>query len=51
MLGESIENIAKSDKNVARIFVDYHLLPDISFNRLGLIKKEYFYQLKHNKSI
>ena len=46
MSGESIENIAKSDKNVARIFVDHYLLPDISFNRLSLIKKRIFLSIK-----
>ena len=29
---ESIENITKSDSDFVPIFVDHHLLPDITFN-------------------
>ena len=32
-LAESIENITKSDSNLAPTFVDHHLLPDMDFNR------------------
>ena len=35
---ENIENITKSDSNFGPIFVDHHLLPDINFNGLSLIK-------------
>ena len=31
--GESNEYVTKSDRNFARTFVDYLLLPDIHFNR------------------
>ena len=37
MSKENIENIAKSDSNLAPTFVDQHLLPDINFNGLFLI--------------
>ena len=35
---ESIENISKSDINLALAFVDHHVLPDINFNEHFLIK-------------
>ena len=38
MSEENMENIAKSDKNLAPTFVDHHLLPDINFNRHCLIR-------------
>ena len=38
MSEENIENITKSISNFAPTFVDYHLLPDINFNRNCLIK-------------
>ena len=38
MSEENIENITKSDNNLAPAFVDHHLLPDISFNGHCLIK-------------
>ena len=37
MTEENIENIAKSDSNIAATFVDHYLLPDISFNGNCLI--------------
>ena len=37
MSEENIENITKSDNNIAPIFVDHHLLPDINFNGHCLI--------------
>ena len=38
---ENIENTTKSDSNFAPIFVDHHLLPDISFNGDCLINNIY----------
>ena len=38
MSEENMENIAKSDRNLAPTFVDHHLLPDINFNRHCLIR-------------
>ena len=38
MSEESVENISKSDSNLAPIFVDYHLLPEMDFNGHCLIK-------------
>ena len=38
MSEESIENITKSESNFAPTFVDYHILPDISFNGQCLIR-------------
>ena len=38
MSAESIENITKSDSNLAPTFVDHHLLPDMNFNRHCLIR-------------
>ena len=38
MSEENIENISKSDSNLAPTFVDHHLLPDINFNGQFLIK-------------
>ena len=38
MSEESIKNITKSDSNVALIFVDHHLLPDMNFNGHCLVK-------------
>ena len=38
MSEENIENITKSDSNFAPTFVDYHVLPNITFNRHCLIK-------------
>ena len=35
---KSIENLTKSDGNIAPTFVNYHLLPDMSFNGHRLIK-------------
>ena len=35
---ESIENITKSDCNLAPTFADHHVLPDINFNGHCLIK-------------
>ena len=35
---ESIENIIRSDRNLAPIFVDQHLLLDMNFNEHCLIK-------------
>ena len=35
---KNIENITKSDSNIAPTFVDHHLLPDINFNEHCLIK-------------
>ena len=37
MSEENIENITKSDSNIARTFVDHHVLPDINFNGNCLI--------------
>ena len=37
MSKENIENIAKSDSNLAPTFVNQHLLPDINFNGFFLI--------------
>ena len=33
ILGESNENVTKSDRDFAWTFVDYRLLPDMHFNR------------------
>ena len=38
MLGENIENITKSNKHFALIFVDCHVLSDLNFNGHWLIK-------------
>ena len=38
MSEESIENITKSDSNIASTFVDHHLLPDMNFSGHCLIK-------------
>ena len=38
MSKENIENVTKSDSNLAPTFVDYHLLPDTNFNGHCLIK-------------
>ena len=38
MSEENIENITKSDSNFAPTFVDYHVLPNITFNGHCLIK-------------
>ena len=38
MSEENIENITKSDSNFAPNFVDHHLLPDMNFNGVSLIK-------------
>ena len=38
MSEESIENITKSDRNVAPTFIDHHLLPALNFNGHCLIK-------------
>ena len=35
----NIENITKSDSNLAPKFDNHHLLPDMNFNGHGLIKK------------
>ena len=37
MSEENIENITKSESNLAPTFVDHHVLPDINFNRHCLI--------------
>ena len=37
MSEENIENITKSDGNIAPTFVDHHVLPDINFNGNCLI--------------
>ena len=37
MSEENIENITKSDSNIAPTFVDHHVLPDINFNGNCLI--------------
>ena len=37
MSKESIENMAKSDRNFAPILIDHHLLPDINLNGRYLI--------------
>ena len=39
---ESIKNINKSDSNFTPIFVDHHLLPDLSFNGHDLLKSNIF---------
>ena len=46
----NIENITKSDSNLAPKFDSPHLLPGMNFNGPGLIKK-YFYPLKSNNFI
>ena len=38
MSEENIENITKSDSNFAPNFVNHHLLPDMNFNGVSLIK-------------
>ena len=38
MSEESIENITKSDNNLAPTFADHHLLPDMNFNEHCFIK-------------
>ena len=38
MSEENLENITKSDNNVAPTFLDHHLLPDMSFSGHCLIK-------------
>ena len=38
MSEENIESITKSDSNFTPTFVDHHLLPDINFGGLYLIK-------------
>ena len=38
MSKESIENITKSDRNVAPTFIDHHLLPALNFNGHCLIR-------------
>ena len=48
---ESIENISKSDSNLARNVVDHHFLPDMSFNEHCVIKNIIFIAKKSNKSI
>ena len=50
MSEENLENITKSDNNVAPTFLDHHLLPDMSFSGHGLIKKP-FLSVKIHKSI
>ena len=40
MSEESIENITKSDNNIAPTFVDHHVLPEINFNGHCLIKND-----------
>ena len=42
MSEENIENITKSNSNVAPTFVDLQLLPDKSFNRHCLIKNNIY---------
>ena len=39
MSKENIENITKSDSDLAPIFVDYHSLPYINLNGHHIIKK------------
>ena len=41
MSEENIKNITKSDSNFAPIFVDRHVLPDISFNGHCLLNNIY----------
>ena len=38
---KNIQNITKSDSNLAPIFVDHHVLPDTEFNGHCLINKIY----------
>ena len=40
MSEESIENITKSDNNLAPTFVDHHFLPEKNFNGHRLIKNK-----------
>ena len=40
MSEEDLENIIKSDRNVAITFCDHHLLPDINFNGHCSIKND-----------
>ena len=42
MSEENLENITKSDNNVAPTFLDHHLLPDMSFSGHGLIKNHFY---------
>ena len=37
---KNIENITKSDSNIAPTFIDHHLVPDINFN--GHFNKKYY---------
>ena len=46
MSEESIENMTKSDINIAPTFVDDHLLPSMNFNRQCLIKNDIFVHKK-----
>ena len=41
---ENIENITKSNRNIAPAFVDHHVLPDISFNEHCLINNIYIHK-------
>ena len=41
MSEKNVENKTKSDSNLAPIFVDHHVLPDIKFNGHCLINKIY----------
>ena len=50
MSEENLENITKSNNDVAPTFADYHLLPDMSFSGHSLIKKT-FVSMKIHKSI
>ena len=43
---ENIENITKSDSNVAPTFVDHHSVPNINFNGHCLIKNNIFVPIK-----
>ena len=40
MSKQKIENIIKSDSNLAPAFIDHHVLPDIYFSRPCLIKNK-----------
>ena len=48
MSEENIENITKSDSNVALTFVDHHVLPDKTFNGHCLIKNKIYIPKKLN---
>ena len=48
MSEENIENITKSDSNVALTFVDDHVLPDKTFNGQCLIKNKIYISKKIN---